>query len=78
MLETSIGNLFVQIEQTLYTPPVSAGILPGIFRQELLRQGLAQEKELKLSDLDKAEAIFGGNAVRGLYSLTIEDTTLPQ
>ncbi|HEL0799567.1 TPA: aminodeoxychorismate synthase component I [Streptococcus equi subsp. zooepidemicus] len=78
LLETSIGNLFVQIEQTLYTPPVSAGILPGIFRQELLRQGLAQEKELKLSDLDKAEAIFGGNAVRGLYSLTIEDTTLPQ
>lgn len=76
LLETSIGNLFVQLGQTLYTPPVAAGILPGLFRQELLASGQAQEKWLTLADLKEATAIFGGNAVRGLYPLNLELTHL--
>ncbi|VTS39938.1 para-aminobenzoate synthetase componentI/4-amino-4-deoxychorismate lyase [Streptococcus pseudoporcinus] len=72
LLETSIGNLFVQLGQILYTPPVAAGILPGLFRQELLATGQAQEKWLTLTDLKSATAIFGGNAVRGLYLLNVD------
>lgn len=76
LLETSIGNLFVQLNHTLYTPPVAVGILPGLFRQELLASGQVQEKELTLTDLKEASAIFGGNAVRGLYPLNLELTHL--
>lgn len=71
LLETSIGNLFVQLGQNLYTPPVAAGILPGLFRQELLVTGQVQEKWLTLADLQNATAVFGGNTVRGLYRLDL-------
>ena len=72
LLETSIGNLVLQIAEKLYTPPINLGILPGIYRQHLLEMGQMEEKVLTLEDLAQAEAIYGCNAVRGLYALTIE------
>lgn len=76
LLETSIANLIVKIDGKLYTPPTSLGILPGIYRQDLLNKGLLEEKRLTISDLKKAEAIYGGNAVRGLYQLTLDDFSI--
>ena len=72
LLETSIGNLVLKIAGKLYTPPISLGILPGIYRQYLLEIGQAEEKVLTLKELAQAEAIYGCNAVRGLYELTLE------
>ena len=72
LLETSIGNLVLKIAGNLYTPPTNLGILPGIYRQHLLEGGQVEEKVLTLKDLAQAEAIYGCNAVRGLYELTIE------
>ena len=72
LLETSIGNLVLKIAGKLYTPPTNLGILPGIYRQHLLEGGQVEEKVLTLKDLAQAEAIYGCNAVRGLYELTIE------
>ena len=72
LLETSIGNLVLKIGGKLYTPPANLGILPGIYRQHLLEGGQVEEKVLTLKDLAQAEAIYGCNAVRGLYELTIE------
>ena len=69
LLETSIGNLVLKINGKLYTPPISLGILPGIYRQHLLERGQVEEKVLTLADLNQAEAIYGCNAVRGLYEL---------
>lgn len=77
LLETSIGNLFIQLGTMLYTPPIAAGVLPGIYRQELLETGQAQEKWLTLADLQAATAIFGGNAVRGLYPLSLQANQKP-
>lgn len=71
LLETSIGNLVLKIAGELYTPPISQGILPGIYRQNLLERGLVEEKVLTLKDLAQAEAIYGCNAVRGLYKLEV-------
>ncbi|EHJ57511.1 aminodeoxychorismate synthase, component I [Streptococcus urinalis FB127-CNA-2] len=73
LLETSIGNLFLEIDNHLYTPPVDFGILPGIFRQSLLEKGIVIEKKLTLDDLKRAIRIFAGNAIRGLYQLTLDD-----
>ena len=71
LLETSIGNLVLKIAGKLYTPPTRLGILPGIYRQHLLETGQAEEKILTLADLAQAESIYGCNAVRGLYELTL-------
>lgn len=72
LLETSIGNLVLKINGKLYTPPIRLGILPGIYRQHLLETGQVEEKVLTVPDLNQAEAIYGCNAVRGLYELRIE------
>ena len=71
LLETSIGNLVLKIAGKLYTPPINLGILPGIYRQYLLETGQVEEKVLTLTDLNHAEAIYGCNAVRGLYELEV-------
>lgn len=71
LLETSIGNLVLKINGKLYTPPIRLGILPGIYRQHLLETGQVEEKVMTLADLNQAEAIYGCNAVRGLYELEV-------
>ena len=71
LLETSIGNLVLKINGKLYTPLISQGILPGIYRQHLLETGQVEEKVLTVQDLDQAETIYGCNAVRGLYELEV-------
>ena len=73
LLETSIGNLVLKISGKLYTSPIRLGILPGIYRQYLLEIGQVEEKVLTLKDLDQAEAIYGCNAVRGLYELILQE-----
>ena len=73
LLETSIGNLVLQIAGKLYTPPINLGILPGIYRQHLLEIGQVEEKVLTLEELAQAEAIYGCNAVRSLYKLSLKD-----
>ena len=73
LLETSIGNLVLKIAGKLYTPPIRLGILPGIYRQHLLETGQLEEKVLTLADLAQAEAIYGCNAVRGLYELSMKE-----
>ena len=73
LLETSIGNLVLKIAGKLYTPPIRLGILPGIYRQHLLGKGQAEEKVLTVPDLNQAEAVFGCNAVRGLYELELRE-----
>ena len=73
LLETSIGNLVLKIDGKLYTPPINLGILSGIYRQHLLGKGQVEEKILTLADLNQAEAVYGCNAVRGLYELLLKE-----
>lgn len=70
--ETSIGNLILDIDGVWYTPKVSDGCLPGIYRQKLLDEEKVFEKHLNLEDLGKAQALYACNALRGVYALTIK------
>jgi 4-amino-4-deoxychorismate lyase len=63
--EGTITNLFIGTPKGLLTPPVSAGALPGILRQELIASGRASEARLLPENLMGA-AIFVGNSLRGL------------
>ena len=66
MTEGSITNLFIERDGILLTPPLSAGLLPGTLRAELIDTGRAIEHSLTLADLESAATIYLGNSVRGL------------
>ena len=58
-------NLVLELEGELVTPPVASGLLGGVFRQRLLRDGAIRERVLRPADLDRAETIWLVNSVRG-------------
>ena len=62
--ETTIGNVVAEIDGVRFTPPVSAGLLPGVFRGEVLGQGLVQERTLTRDDLRAATQLWLINSLR--------------
>lgn len=68
--EGTITNIFVDAGDggTLLTPPVTAGLLPGVLRDELLDEGKAREAALSPADLASASRLFVGNSLRGLIA----------
>ena len=64
LTETCYGNLVLEIEARRLTPPLSSGLLPGVFRAYLLDRGEIQERVLPISSIQKASAIFMINSVR--------------
>ncbi|MBU2580941.1 MAG: aminodeoxychorismate synthase component I [Alphaproteobacteria bacterium] len=66
LAEGSRTSIFVERDGTLITPPLSAGLLPGTLRAELIASGRAVEGRLGLEDLAMAENCYLGNSVRGL------------
>lgn len=64
--EGSRTNVFVERDGVLLTPPLASGLLPGTLRAELIATGRAREQVLTLVDLERADAVFLGNSVRGL------------
>jgi para-aminobenzoate synthetase / 4-amino-4-deoxychorismate lyase len=73
LTEGSFTNIFVKRDGVLLTPPLSRGLLPGVFRAELIGQGLAKEAELRPEDL--AEGFYIGNASRGLVPARLESNS---
>ena len=68
LAEGSRTTIFIERDGELLTPPLSAGLLPGTLRAELLAEGKAREAVLRLADLESADAVFLGNSVRGLVT----------
>jgi len=72
--EGAITNIFVQQGKILFTPSIMSGVLPGIFRGEILRTDQnAVEKVIKMDDLRRADSIFLCNSVRGRYKVTLSE-----
>lgn len=69
--EFTIGNIVVEINGVLYTPPISAGLLPGTFRQQLLERKVIQEKQILKQDLPNCERIWLINSVRKWVEVTL-------
>ena len=66
LTEGARSNLFVERDGTLLTPPTAAGLLDGVLRRRLLREGRAREATLRPVDLATADALYVGNGLRGL------------
>ncbi len=71
--EGSFTNIFVQKGDLLLTPPVSSGLLNGIFRQHLLTSYPDRVREAVLfpADLTTADGLYVGNSVRGLVRVRL-------
>ena len=76
LCEGSFTSLFIEMDGKLFTPPLNAGLLPGILRAELIETGQVQEKTMSLDDLLTAETLYLGNSLRGLIPAALIDTTL--
>ena len=66
LCEGSFTSLFLKkTNETYLTPSLSCGLLPGVLRESLVKQGHAKAARLTLADLNGAD-IFMGNSLRGL------------
>ena len=63
--ESSIANIVYQYDGKLYTPPVQDGLLPGVLRECLLREGQVEVRSLALEETAQVEAWWVVNALRG-------------
>ena len=69
--EGTFTNIGIQLNGTIYTPPLHCGLLNGITRQKLLRDGKIKEKILYPNDLKNAEKIYCFNSVRGMVEVEL-------
>lgn len=73
LTEGARSSVFVKLGGRWYTPPLDAGLLPGVMRSVLLADPDwdAQERMLTLDDLRYAEAVVVCNALRGALPATV-------
>jgi para-aminobenzoate synthetase/4-amino-4-deoxychorismate lyase len=73
LTEGGRSNVFVQIDGRWYTPPLAAGVLPGIMRAALLADPAwnAQERSITRAMLGQATEIVVCNALRGPLKATL-------
>ncbi len=67
LTEGGRSNVFVKVDGRWFTPPLNAGLLPGVMRSVLLADPAwhATEHRLTCDDLRRAEEIVLCNALRG-------------
>ncbi len=66
-----ISNLFAVIDGQWVTPALNCGLLNGVLRRQLLETMPIEEHILKVSDLRHADALYIGNALRGLHRVAL-------
>lgn len=78
LAEGAITNIFVVKGNTIYTPSIGDGALPGITRRVILNElhfdGLSiQEESITLDFLKQADEIFISNALLGIRPIKLLD-----
>lgn len=64
LTEFTTGNLVVRHEGEFWTPPLDCGLLPGVYRELLVRRGEVRERVLRPEDLAGADSVYRINSVR--------------
>ena len=67
--ESTLANVVIQSDGTLYTPERSAGLLAGVFRDHLLSREQLTEAAISTDQLLNAEQVWLINSVRGWMPL---------
>lgn len=69
--EFTIGNVVVEKDGRLLTPPVESGLLPGTFREQLIEDGTITEEKIMLDDLNEVTSMWLINSVRKWVKVTL-------
>jgi para-aminobenzoate synthetase/4-amino-4-deoxychorismate lyase len=69
--EGAISNIIVEVDGMLYTPPLSCGVLPGVYRGYLIKKGLVKERVITPAFFKKAKRVFICNSVRGMSEVKV-------
>ncbi|MBT2326005.1 chorismate-binding protein [Variovorax paradoxus] len=74
LAEGGRSTLFARIDGRWFTPPVSDGALPGVMRAVLLEDSVwgAEERTLRLEDLQAAQKLIVCNALRGVLPARLQ------
>jgi para-aminobenzoate synthetase/4-amino-4-deoxychorismate lyase len=74
LTEGARSNVFVKLDGRWYTPPLSAGLLPGVMRAVLLedRTMMPSERRLARDDLRAAQEVVVCNALRGAMRAVVD------
>jgi para-aminobenzoate synthetase/4-amino-4-deoxychorismate lyase len=72
LTETTIGNVALRIDGRWWTPPISAGLLPGVYREALIADGHLTETTLRIEDLECADSVAMMNSVRGWMAAVVK------
>jgi para-aminobenzoate synthetase/4-amino-4-deoxychorismate lyase len=70
--ELTIGNLVAELAGELVTPARGCGLLAGVFRQELLDEGVVRESVIPLEELRRASRLWLVNSLREWVEIRLE------
>ncbi len=62
--EGTVANVVVELDGVKVTPPVACGLLPGVFRNELLTRGDVRERVVRVDELPGASRVWLVNSLR--------------
>ena len=71
LTEFTRGNVALRIAGRWLTPAAKCGLLPGIARARLLREGAIEESVLTREDLARAEGVAFFNSLRGWIEASV-------
>lgn len=72
LTEGAIHSVFIKRGKSLLTPPLSCGVLPGVYRRFVLETHPgAQEMVLRTEDLREAEAMYLTSSMVGMYPVEL-------
>lgn len=75
LTEGCISTIILYLDGIYKTPPLNCGLLAGIMRNRLLADTniCLQEEVLTLADMQRADAVFCCNSVRGVVQVRVEE-----
>jgi para-aminobenzoate synthetase/4-amino-4-deoxychorismate lyase len=73
LTEFTIGNLVVESNGQMLTPPISCGVLAGTFRAYLVETGQVLERTITIDQLNKCTKIFRVNSIRRWERVGIQE-----
>ncbi len=71
LTESTRSNVLVLLDSKWLTPPISSGLLAGVFRKRLLLKGWLNESVLTVADFHRAERVLLVNSVRGFMEVDL-------
>lgn len=73
LAESAIANVFAEVDGRLITPPLAAGVLPGVLRAEWLAAGHVTEQAVTQADVEAADALYLASSLRGVRQCVLQD-----